>query len=72
MPNGDEWHLLEGENEEDDGSLKRWRWWFWLEEGESSWVLVRAHIVVFGSYLQKSKDVIFEELSEEALVMVVV
>ena len=35
-------------------------------------VLVRMRVVVFESYLQRPKDVIFEGLSEEGLVMVVV
>ena len=57
------------ENEEDNGSSKWWQ--FWLEGGESSWILVRVKIVVFESCLQRLKDVIFEGLSEEGLVMVV-
>ena len=38
---------------------------------ESSWVLEEMELVVFDSCLQRPKDVIFEGLSEQGLVMVV-
>ena len=42
----------------------------WSGVDESSCVLVRMKVVVFESCLQKSKDVIFEGISDEGLVMV--
>ena len=41
-------------------------------EDESSWVLLRVKVIVFESCLQRPKDVIFEGVSDEGLVMVVV
>ena len=38
-------------------------------EDESSWVLEETELVVFDSCLQRPKDVIFEGLNEEGLVM---
>ena len=40
-------------------------------EDESSCVLEKMELVVFRSYFQRPKDVIFEGLSNEGLVMVV-
>ena len=42
------------------------------DEDGSSWDLVKMSLVVFKSFLQRPKNVIFEGLSEEGLVMVVV